>query len=132
MKKYSPGANKDRDFYHICDCCEIDDGRSVLLWTPLPKRKGHFALCYECLNKLFREYISCKDKFDGTVIVKRAVIPEALRNKIFERDGFNCVKCGSTSDLTIDHIIPFSRGGQTTEDNLQTLCLKCNIRKGNR
>ena len=61
---------------------------------------------------------------------KPTIYPEALRNSIFERDGFKCIKCGSTVDLQIDHIIPFSRGGQTTEDNLQTLCLKCNILKG--
>jgi len=132
MKRYSPGASKNSDFYYICDCCEIDDGRGVLVWNHLSERKGHFALCYECLNNLFKEYISPLRKRDETVIVKRASIPEALRNKIFERDGFKCVTCGATSDLTLDHIIPFSKGGQATEDNLQTLCLKCNSQKGNR
>lgn len=52
--------------------------------------------------------------------------------KIKERDGHKCVKCGSTDDLTIDHIIPLSRGGKDEAINLQTLCFKCNLRKGSR
>jgi len=132
MKKYSPGANLGGDYYYICDCCEVNDGRGVLLWKSLPKRKGHFALCYECVGSLFLDYVSDRDKVAETIIVKRTSITEELRNKIFRRDGFKCTKCGSTEKLHIDHIIPFSVGGQTEENNLQTLCSKCNIQKGNR
>ena len=130
MKRYSPGASAHSDYYYICDCCEIDDGRPVLLWSPLPERKDHFALCHQCLTELFQDYGTGHEAFDETIIVRRASIPEALRNKIFERDGSKCVSCGADTNLQIDHIIPFSRGGLTTEDNLQTLCLFCNIRKG--
>lgn len=51
------------------------------------------------------------------------------RQKIFERDGFKCKKCGSTADLTLDHIKPKSDGGTDSMDNLQTLCGTCNINK---
>jgi len=61
-----------------------------------------------------------------------------LRYKILNRDRFRCVKCGNSpsSDLTcelhIDHIIPFSKGGLTNLENLQTTCKNCNLGKGNR
>lgn len=61
-----------------------------------------------------------------------------LRYKVLSRDKFKCVRCGASpaTDLTcklhIDHIIPFSKGGKTTLENLQTLCEKCNLGKGNR
>ena len=43
-----------------------------------------------------------------------------------------CVICSSTKDLQIDHIYPKSKGGSDVEGNLQVLCAKCNIEKGNK
>ncbi len=57
---------------------------------------------------------------------------QTLRQQIFDRDGRKCVECGSTDNLSADHVIPFSRGGLTVADNLATLCRPCNSRKGNR
>ena len=54
------------------------------------------------------------------------------REKIYDRDGRRCVFCGSVCDITIDHIIPVSKGGLSRSGNLQTLCLPCNIKKGNK
>jgi HNH endonuclease len=50
--------------------------------------------------------------------------------RIFERDGWRCVECGSTEKLTVDHIIPRVRGGKSAPDNLQTMCRWCNHAKG--
>ena len=50
---------------------------------------------------------------DPAIEVVRIVIPEKLRNRIYERDNYHCVLCGSPSDLQLDHIIPFSKGGRT-------------------
>jgi len=69
---------------------------------------------------------------------ERRGISLGLRYKVFSRDRFKCVKCGNSpsSDINcklhIDHIIPFSKGGLTMFDNLQTLCENCNLGKGNR
>ena len=51
---------------------------------------------------------------------------------IYERDGYRCRYCGSTNDLTLDHIVPVSRRGDNSSSNLQTLCRSCNSRKGAR
>lgn len=53
-----------------------------------------------------------------------------LRPLIFERDGYRCRRCGSTSRLEVDHVIPLARGGSNDPSNLQTLCFPCNRRKG--
>ena len=57
------------------------------------------------------------------------------RRNLFARDANRCQYCGkkfATSDLSLDHIIPRSRGGRTTWDNVVCSCLRCNVRKGGR
>lgn len=60
----------------------------------------------------------------------------ALRWQVFSRDGWKCVSCGRTSHdniiLHMDHILPRSKGGKDSLENLQTLCDRCNLGKGNR
>lgn len=51
---------------------------------------------------------------------------------ILERDGYACRHCATGEDLTIDHVIPESRGGTREPENMQTLCRRCNSRKGSR
>ena len=63
-------------------------------------------------------------------------IPLALRYRVLSRDKFRCVICGASPakdgsvDLHVDHIYPWSRGGKNVEENLRTLCFKCNLGKG--
>ncbi len=54
------------------------------------------------------------------------------RNRIYKRDNHECVYCGSVKQLTLDHVIPKSRGGKNEWTNLVTCCFKCNLKKGNR
>lgn len=63
---------------------------------------------------------------------KRPPIPREIVDAVYKRDGGRCVFCGSTQNLQLDHIIPFSKGGATTLDNMQLLCQKCNIEKSNK
>lgn len=61
---------------------------------------------------------------------RRSDIPAAVRAAVYERDGHACVTCGSGDDLTLDHVVPWSRGGSDAADNLQTMCRPCNSSKG--
>lgn len=87
------------------------------------------------LNR-FIVYLSDLVKFQKSAAGQRALMTSKLRQKIKERDNYACRKCGVSISqephllLEIDHIIPVSKGGLTTEDNLQTLCWRCNRSKG--
>ena len=52
------------------------------------------------------------------------------REEIKRRDGYRCVYCGSTDNLTIDHVVPQCKGGSTDAANCRTACLACNQAKG--
>lgn len=58
--------------------------------------------------------------------------PAFTRFNLFLRDGFACQYCGRAEDLTFDHVIPRSRGGRTTWENIVTACAPCNLGKGGR
>jgi 5-methylcytosine-specific restriction endonuclease McrA len=54
------------------------------------------------------------------------------RRAVFARDSWTCQYCGRTSHLTVDHVVPRSRGGTSIWENIVTSCAPCNRRKGNR
>ncbi len=54
------------------------------------------------------------------------------RKNILRRDGHRCQYCHTTQNLTVDHVVPKSKGGEDSWENLTTACIKCNNRKGDR
>jgi hypothetical protein len=112
---------------YICNCCEnrIIGDVIILHWE-----KENFTLCGDCLKRLAIKHIFTDLIFNEEIIVNRKTISEELRDKIYKKCNFKCVECGSTEDLEIDHIVPFSLGGRTELENLQLLCKKCNLKKG--
>jgi len=54
------------------------------------------------------------------------------RRAVFARDSHRCQYCGSTSRLTVDHVVPKSRGGHSNWENVVTACAPCNTRKGDK
>ena len=67
---------------------------------------------------------------------QRILMTKKLRDHIKKRDNYTCCICGNSIHnepnllLEIDHIVPVAKGGLTEENNLQTLCWKCNRSKG--
>ena len=66
-------------------------------------------------------------------MIYRNKVPYSKRN-VFVRDGYKCMYCGTTvnNKLTIDHVIPQSKGGKTSFDNCVSSCRSCNLKKGRR
>ena len=67
------------------------------------------------------------------MLQNKARIPLNLRRRIIERDGYYCVHCDEDlrdAEIHMDHVIPESKGGPTSYDNLQVTCRKCNLAKG--
>lgn len=64
--------------------------------------------------------------------VKPSEYPAFTRFNLFLRDRFECQYCGSTKELTFDHVIPRRLGGRTSWENVAAACSPCNLRKGGR
>lgn len=86
----------------------------------------------------FINWISGEVKVKKSAKYQRSLMTKTLRENIKQRDNYTCQCCGISIYqephllLEIDHIIPVSKGGITTEDNLQTLCWKCNRSKSDK
>lgn len=89
-------------------------------------------------NHSLKSYIIQKIKYKNSAKGQRNLMTDKLRKKILERDNYTCQNCGNSTYnepnllLEVDHIIPVSKGGKTIENNLQTLCWKCNRSKSNK
>jgi 5-methylcytosine-specific restriction endonuclease McrA len=68
-----------------------------------------------------KRYISCPYK----------KVP-LTRQNLYKRDGYSCTYCGGKKNLTIDHVVPRSRGGNNSWANLTTCCYECNSKKGDK
>jgi hypothetical protein len=93
------------------------------------------ATIYYCRNKLDDQDLNqIKSFFESTK--QNGHISQKLRDKILARDNFRCVFCGRGANdgvaLHVCHIIPVSKGGTSTDDNLQTLCEDCSLGNSNR
>lgn len=82
------------------------------------------------INQKDGYFYRVKDIWDALCRVERGKVSNHMRFAIFRRDGERCKRCGSRHNLEIDHIVPISKGGKSTYDNLQTLCHSCNVEKG--
>ncbi len=79
---------------------------------------------------------SLEMRIPSVVVLKEFVKPARVaaftRFNLFLRDEFQCQYCGSKGDMTFDHVIPRSKGGKTTWENVVASCGPCNLRKGSK
>ena len=86
-------------------------------------------------DKERRKFERLKHKFslsENEVKKRREKVPENVRIAVWRRDEGKCTECGSRENIEYDHIIPVSKGGSSTERNIQILCEKCNREKSNK
>lgn len=110
---------------------------------PYEQRFGSWRKALEA----FVEYVNSEEmaaptpkRTDTQLLQRRSTsrsINLQLRFKVLQRDDFRCRACGASPAVTpgirleVDHIVPWSKGGETVIDNLQTLCFACNQGKSN-
>ena len=109
-----------------CDKEKIDGFQKQLFRDKIIEKKRRQELEKQVIAELIEE----GEIFPETN--RRPPIPKDVADAVWNRDGGKCVYCGSTENLHFDHIIPFSKGGDTSVENLQLLCRKCNLEKSNK
>jgi len=98
---------------HVCDSCA----------------EGVANLWYEAHSG---EFLTWPNPQKSAKSPTRKQLSATTMLAVWRRDGFRCVKCDATEDLTVDHIKARANGGADDMQNLQTLCRTCNCRKGKR
>ena len=101
-----------------------------------PKESDYILLCHSCVlerqqkrkeekKRLWRRKAAkCKNTKGGFL--------NRIRKKVFERDGYRCVWCGTKENIGLGSLIPESRGGKFAFDNFVTTCQHCRPAKGNK
>ena len=108
-----------------------------------PARKTHtwsdITYNYKDLVHYYEEAQKIKEQREirsGQIEYERSLMTASLRYEILKRDNYRCQLCGSSAQdgvkLHIDHIVPVSKGGHTTTDNLRVLCDRCNLGKSDK
>ncbi|MFN8110174.1 MAG: HNH endonuclease [Thermoleophilia bacterium] len=94
----------------------------------------------EVLERAARQLRSASANFVYPLVIRLVSYVRVPRNDkrsisrraVFARDGYRCQYCGVTGHLTVDHVVPRSRGGASSWDNVVTSCAPCNVRKADR
>jgi 5-methylcytosine-specific restriction endonuclease McrA len=110
----------------------VDDNKA----QELAKHQKNISLWRKRSVQQFRSPPGDKERAPRKLFGGRASISNRVRWLVLERDEFRCVKCGQTPSetvsLEVDHIVPVAKGGLDSQDNLQTLCNRCNSGKADR
>ena len=102
----------------------------VLLLKDKAEAIEHADTCFHAERQTFR--LPHVIRLRHFVSVPRAASKRISRRAVFARDRHRCQYCGSDRHLTVDHVIPRSKGGADSWDNVVTSCAPCNLKKGDR
>lgn len=86
------------------------------------------SVCLKALEK--KGFLTLDTELPADVSRTRRKMSATKMLSVFARNDYQCVQCGSRDNLTVDHIVPWSKGGTNEMNNLQTLCRSCNSSKG--
>ncbi len=120
---------------------DLENEVSEFSQSPYKRRFGSWIAALES----FVAYANASETEPGSIKQTAVQAPRKtgrdpslrLRFRVLQRDRFSCQQCGASPaklvgvELHVDHVVPWSKGGETTLNNLQTLCSKCNLGKGN-
>lgn len=125
---------------HVAEVVHIEDGHYVSYdfedWAELSAFKREFEPAQHDWVRTVRSHLVVP-RIIRVLRFSRVHLQEVKFNRrnIFGRDHNACQYCGrkfSSSELSLDHVVPRSKGGSTSWGNLVCCCLKCNVRKGGR
>jgi hypothetical protein len=122
---------------HLRLLAEAGSGyRPAVLYCPACYNRAIDVLQDDLDRDVAREEAQASAAVENASRVVRDPIPARLRFEVLNRDNFRCRYCGRSQRdgavLHVDHVVPFSKGGPTTEDNLITACSDCNLGKSDR
>lgn len=108
----------------------IENEKEINVFLEL--EKIYFNVLRDLLpDNKFRKFIKKRNNvLRNYGLLQERYIPDKIKRQVFRRDHGACVKCGSKLNIQYDHILPFSKGGNNELENIQLLCAKCNIKKG--
>jgi len=130
---------RERKFQYICSKCY----NGVILHKKAPSKqekieeaaKFSILFCEKCgfQNKIETKFcVDCGYSLESIrtfVNTRSRHIPSHVRREVYYRDMGKCVECDSRENIQYDHIIPFSKGGAHSVENIQILSQKCNLAK---
>jgi 5-methylcytosine-specific restriction endonuclease McrA len=120
--------------YKQCPRCK-EEGRGPRPWyeffSDRGRRDGLGGYCKQHALNYDKPYKAAHAK-KRALLIGGVVIPPVTIKRTLEAYGGYCLACGSTENITADHIVPLTRGGAHSLYNLQPLCNVCNSRKGAR
>lgn len=91
-----------------------------------------WGAAFHVLKTEFLRSLGIKKKKVPAAETQRRYPTRDMVGEVMRRDEGRCVECGAVNALQIDHIIPFSKGGATSVENLQVLCGPCNREKSDK
>ncbi len=99
--------------------------------TPQAAREAQLAVEAKVQERAKKQNIEFKQRLQQMKEYNQSerYIPSSVKQRVWRRDGGRCVRCCASTDLEFDHVIPVSKGGSSTENNLQILCARCNRNK---
>jgi hypothetical protein len=119
---------------------ELAQPPSIISQTPYNRRFGSWSAALSAFVEYANDTAAEPPRIQDAPFSRRATGREPslrLRWNVLQRDRFTCRTCGASPaisagvELHVDHILPWSKGGLTAPENLQTLCSRCNLGKSN-